>query len=70
MDQELDVSFLVFFLGVKMKECDMLMCCGSSGHEFFTEGLTLELVLGDTESDWGTGEEDLPPSMNAGGIKL
>ncbi|RAL67572.1 hypothetical protein DID88_008327 [Monilinia fructigena] len=23
------------------------------GHEFFTEGKTLELVLGDTESDWG-----------------
>lgn len=33
------------------------------GHEFFTGGGTLELVLGDAESDWGTGEEDLPPSL-------
>lgn len=41
-----------------------------SGHEFFTEGQTLELVLGDTESDWGTNEEDLPPSMNVGHMKI
>ncbi|KAJ8064826.1 hypothetical protein OCU04_007134 [Sclerotinia nivalis] len=40
------------------------------GHEFFTEGQTLELVLGDTESDWGTKEEDLPPSMSIGIMKL
>lgn len=33
------------------------------GHEFFTEGMTLELVLGDSESDWGRNEEDLPPSL-------
>lgn len=36
------------------------------GHEFFTEGMTLELYLGDEESDWGTREEDLPPSL--GGV--
>ncbi|KAI9651379.1 hypothetical protein NHQ30_001421 [Ciborinia camelliae] len=40
------------------------------GHEFFTEGKTLELTLGDTESDWGTKEEDLPPSMNIGNLKF
>ncbi|KAJ6145511.1 hypothetical protein N7470_009406 [Penicillium chermesinum] len=31
------------------------------GHEFFTQGWTLELTLGDKESDWGTKKEDLPP---------
>jgi putative alpha-1,2-mannosidase len=36
------------------------------GHEFFTQGWTLELVLGDTESDWGTKKEDRPPSMSNG----
>ncbi|KAF7927496.1 uncharacterized protein EAE98_005878 [Botrytis deweyae] len=40
------------------------------GHEFFTEGQTLELFLGDTESNWGTKEEDLPPSMKVGHMKL
>ncbi|PQE05311.1 alpha-12-mannosidase protein [Rutstroemia sp. NJR-2017a BVV2] len=40
------------------------------GHEFFTEGMTLELVVGDTESEWGTREEDLPPSMNTGEMKF
>ncbi|KAF2848907.1 glycoside hydrolase family 92 protein [Plenodomus tracheiphilus IPT5] len=34
------------------------------GHEFFTEGWTLELTLGETESDWGTKPEDRPPSMS------
>ncbi|KAI9924051.1 hypothetical protein ASPWEDRAFT_108183 [Aspergillus wentii DTO 134E9] len=33
------------------------------GHEFFTEGMTLELTLGDEESDWGMGEDALPPSL-------
>ncbi|KAL4893288.1 glycosyl hydrolase [Aspergillus ambiguus] len=33
------------------------------GHEFFTEGMTLELTLGETESDWGTAGADLPPSL-------
>ncbi|KAF2178140.1 glycoside hydrolase family 92 protein [Zopfia rhizophila CBS 207.26] len=40
------------------------------GHEFFTEGWTLELVLGDKESEWGTREEDLPPSLSAGGTEV
>ncbi|KAF2117568.1 glycosyl hydrolase family 92-domain-containing protein [Lophiotrema nucula] len=44
------------------------------GHEFFTMGWTLELTLGETESDWGTREEDLPPSLSTsnstGSIKL
>ncbi|CBF75442.1 hypothetical protein AN3764.2 [Aspergillus nidulans FGSC A4] len=32
------------------------------GHEFFTEGGTLELVLGEEESEWGRASEDRPPS--------
>lgn len=36
------------------------------GHEFFTEGMTLELELGEREGDWGTREEDLPPSLSEG----
>lgn len=26
--------------------------------------MTLELTLGDKESDWGTKKEDLPPSLS------
>jgi predicted alpha-1,2-mannosidase len=37
------------------------------GHEFFLEGGTLELVLGEEESAWGTRDEDLPPSLSDGG---
>lgn len=33
-------------------------------HEFFLEGGVLELVLGPEESDWGTLDEDLPPSSS------
>jgi putative alpha-1,2-mannosidase len=33
-------------------------------HEFFTQGMTLELTLGDKESHWGTRKEDLPPSLS------
>ncbi|KAJ5975541.1 hypothetical protein N7481_009248 [Penicillium waksmanii] len=33
-------------------------------HAFFTEGMTLELTLGEAESDWGTRKEDLPPSLS------
>ena len=32
-------------------------------HSFFTEGKTLQLTLGPTESLWGTKIEDLPPSL-------
>jgi putative alpha-1,2-mannosidase len=32
-------------------------------HEFFSGGGVLELTLGRTESKWGTGEADLPPSL-------
>ncbi|KAJ4372708.1 hypothetical protein N0V86_008072 [Didymella sp. IMI 355093] len=41
------------------------------GHEFFAQGGTLELTLGEEESGWGTREEDRPPSMSsmsAGGV--
>lgn len=34
-------------------------------HEFFTEGWTLELFIGDKESNWGTKVEDRPPSYAA-----
>ncbi|RMY66537.1 hypothetical protein D0863_08369 [Hortaea werneckii] len=33
-------------------------------HDFFLNGGVLELTLGRNESDWGTQEEDLPPSMS------
>lgn len=35
-------------------------------HDFFAEGGTLELVLGDKESSWGTGEDEVPPSLSTG----
>jgi putative alpha-1,2-mannosidase len=35
------------------------------GHDFFTEGRELVLVLGADEGDWGTKVEDLPPSLAA-----
>ena len=39
-------------------------------HSFFLNGGTLELTLGATESSWGTGDEDLPPSLSTTGIHL
>lgn len=39
------------------------------GHEFFTEGWTMELVLGPEESAWGTKVEDRPPSWASGEMK-
>ncbi|KAM3449137.1 hypothetical protein MY3296_007175 [Beauveria thailandica] len=35
------------------------------GHEFFTEGWTVELELGEEESSWGTKMKDRPPSFAA-----
>lgn len=35
------------------------------GHEFFTEGWTMELTLGTNESSWGTETADRPPSYAA-----
>lgn len=35
------------------------------GHEFFSEGWTMELTLGTTESAWGTAVADRPPSYAA-----
>ncbi|KAI1921489.1 hypothetical protein LOZ12_001027 [Ophidiomyces ophidiicola] len=40
------------------------------GHDFFTQGMTLELTLGEEETDWGTKPEDLPPSMNIASMPL
>jgi putative alpha-1,2-mannosidase len=36
-------------------------------HGFFLDGGLLELVLGGTESDWGTRDEDCPPSLSTTG---
>ncbi|OJD30632.1 glycoside hydrolase family 92 protein [Diplodia corticola] len=36
-------------------------------HAFFLDGGVLELTLGRNESDWGTREEDLPPSASTAG---
>ncbi|KAI3536102.1 glycosyl hydrolase family 92 [Colletotrichum filicis] len=35
------------------------------GHEFFSQGKSLELTLGDKESDWGKSKEARPPSYVA-----
>ncbi|OTA95607.1 glycoside hydrolase family 92 protein [Hypoxylon sp. CO27-5] len=35
-------------------------------HDFFVDGGTLEFILGPAESDWGTRDEDLPPSLSTG----
>jgi putative alpha-1,2-mannosidase len=32
-------------------------------HSFFREGGVLELTLGPVESEWGTREKDVPPSL-------
>jgi putative alpha-1,2-mannosidase len=40
------------------------------GHELFAEGMVLELFLGEAESDWGTKDEDRPPSMSVGSTKM
>jgi putative alpha-1,2-mannosidase len=37
------------------------------GHAFFRDGGVLELTLGRNESAWGTGMEDLPPSLSTRG---
>ncbi|KAK4504979.1 hypothetical protein PRZ48_002942 [Zasmidium cellare] len=37
-------------------------------HSFFLNGGTLDLVLGDVESEWGTKDEDLPPSLSTTGL--
>lgn len=36
-------------------------------HSFFLDGGVLELTLGRNESDWGTRDEDLPPSASTSG---
>lgn len=35
-------------------------------HNFFLNGGRLDLVLGETESTWGTRQEDVPPSLSTG----
>ncbi|SMR59781.1 unnamed protein product [Zymoseptoria tritici ST99CH_3D1] len=37
------------------------------GHDFFLNGGTLEFQLGEQESEWGTRDEDLPPSVSGEG---
>ncbi|CAJ2503347.1 Uu.00g107410.m01.CDS01 [Anthostomella pinea] len=38
------------------------------GHSLFTEGWTMELVLGNQESEWGTKVEDRPPSWGGANV--
>ncbi|KAK6070802.1 glycosyl hydrolase family 92 [Seiridium cupressi] len=40
------------------------------GHELFTLGWTLEITLGSQESEWGTKEEDRPPSLSETSLRL
>jgi putative alpha-1,2-mannosidase len=40
------------------------------GHEFFTQGGTLEISVGETEGEWGTKDADVPPSPAGGGAFL
>jgi putative alpha-1,2-mannosidase len=35
-------------------------------HEFFTEGWTIEIMVGASEGSWGTSTEDRPPSWTNG----
>lgn len=38
------------------------------GHEFFTEGWTMEMELREQESGWGMGLYDMPPSLSNNGL--
>ncbi|KAK5954381.1 hypothetical protein OHC33_004103 [Knufia fluminis] len=38
------------------------------GHEFFLEGMSMEIEVGSEESEWGTRVEDLPPSLEGVGM--
>lgn len=38
------------------------------GHEFFTEGWTMEMELREVESGWGMGIYDMPPSLSNNGL--
>lgn len=38
------------------------------GHDFFTEGRELVVVLGRNESRWGTAPGDVPPSLSRSGM--
>lgn len=40
------------------------------GHDFFTEGRDLVLVLGKEENAWGTKPEDLPPSLAEDSVRV
>lgn len=37
------------------------------GYDFFLNGSLLELCLGPEEGTWGTGEDDVPPSLSSSG---
>jgi len=37
-------------------------------HDFFASGQTMEITLGESPSSWGTGDDDLPPSLSTGGF--
>ena len=37
-------------------------------HDFFSSGQTMEIILGEAPSSWGTGDDDVPPSLSTGGF--
>jgi len=37
-------------------------------HDFFSNGQTMEMWMGNQESTWGTGINDVPPSWSTGGF--
>jgi len=37
-------------------------------HDFFLSGRSLEITVGPEPSEWGTGEDDVPPSLSTGGF--
>jgi putative alpha-1,2-mannosidase len=39
-------------------------------HDFFEKGSTMEITVGPEPSIWGTGEDDVPPSLSTGGFSF
>jgi putative alpha-1,2-mannosidase len=37
-------------------------------HAFFSEGMTMEITVGPVPGEWGTRDEDVPPSLSTGGF--
>jgi len=39
-------------------------------HDFFDKGQVMEIWMGTQESGWGTGIDDVPPSLSTGGFEF